>query len=82
MEQKFTDYDELLDNDNGNDGSSGTDWDVDEDEQPQRMAVVPVAMMHVFEAKELMVWCAFLVMLSFASGAFCTLAILTSAGAL
>lgn len=82
MEQKFTDYDDLLDNDSGDDGNDTDDWGVDEDEQPQRTVVIPVPMMHVFEAKELMVWCALLVLLAFVVGAFGTLAILKSAGVL
>lgn len=33
MEQKFADYDELLDSDDGDDGNDADDWDVDECDQ-------------------------------------------------
>lgn len=33
MEQKFADYDELLDSDDGDDGNDADDWDVDENDR-------------------------------------------------
>jgi len=81
MEQRYSDFNDLIDSDfGGDDIDDGTD--TDEDDQPVHTIVMPVAMMHIFEAKELMIWCALLVMLAFAAGAFGTFAILKGAGAL
>lgn len=81
-EQRYSNYDDLLSNsdDGGNDIGDG--MDVGEDDHPVHHIVMPVSMMHIFEAKELMVWCALLVMSAFAAGAFCTFAILKGAGAI
>ncbi len=81
MEQRYSNFDDLLNSDDGNDDID-TDTDVDEDEQPVQHVYIPVAMMHISEAKELMVWCALLVLSAFAAGAFATFAILKGAGAL
>jgi len=83
MEQRYSNFYDLLDNDDGDDGTD-TGFDVAEHDQPIRHVIVhvPVSMMHIFEAKEIRVWCALIAVLSFAAGAFGTFAILKGAGAL
>jgi len=81
MEQKYSDFNDLIDDDFGGDGiDDGTD--TDEDDRPTHTVVYPVTLMHIFEAKELMVRCALLVLLAFAAGALGTFAILKGAGVL
>lgn len=81
MEQRYRDFNDLIDDDFGGDDID-TDMDVDEDDQPTHTVAYPVTLMHIFEAKELMVWCALLVMLTFCAGMGFTFAILKGAGAL
>lgn len=81
MEQRYSDFNDLIDDDFGGDDIN-TDPDVDEGEQPVHTVAYPVTLMHIFEAKELMIWCALIAVLSFAAGAFAAFAILKGAGAL